>query len=102
MGVEAIRNVRRVLGGLVSLTAIALVMAKTRGPAEPSSGAVGLIAAAGFVVSLALFIVVWRKEHAANEAAFAERERAQLALMRLQLDLAKKKKQAADAESAQE
>jgi hypothetical protein len=97
MGVEAIRNVRRVLGGLVALTAIALVMVKTRGPAEPSSGTVGLIAAAGCCVSLVLCIVVWRKEHAANEAAFAERERAQLALMRLQVELAKKK-QAADAE----
>jgi hypothetical protein len=90
MGVEAIRNLRRVLGGLVSLTAIALVMVRTRGPTEPSSGTVGLIAALGFVVSLVLFILVWRKEHAAAEAAFAERERAQLALMRLQLDLAKK------------
>ena len=91
MSVEAIRNVRRALGGLVSLTAIALVVVETRGPAEPSSGTVGLIAAVGFVVSLVLFVVVWRKEHAANEAAFAERERAQLALMRLQIDLAKKK-----------
>jgi hypothetical protein len=94
MAPSVIRNVRRVLGALVALAAIALVMVKTRGPTEPSSGAVGLIAAAGFVVSLVLFILVWRKEHAANEAAFAERERAQLALMRLQIDLAKKKKPA--------
>ncbi len=92
MDLPTLRRFRRALGAAVSLSAIALVMAKTRGPGpEAGANAVGMVAALAFVGSLALLILVWRKEHAADRAGFADRERKQLALFQLQLTLAKKK-----------
>jgi hypothetical protein len=35
--------------------------------------------------------VAWRQEHVLNETAFADRERQQLAAMRLQVELAKRR-----------
>jgi hypothetical protein len=94
MDLESLRRGRRILSALVSLSAIALVMAKVRGPSGPSGGsadAVGAIASLAFVIALALLVLVWRKEHVASEAAFAARAAQQLATMKLQLELAKKK-----------
>ena len=91
MELEALRRYRRVLSAAVSLSAIALVMAKVGGGGD-AGRPVGAIASLAFVVSLALLVVVWRKEHAAQEAAFAARERQQLALFELQLALAKKRR----------
>ena len=92
MDLPTLRRCRRVLSAVVSLSAIALVMAKTRGP-SPEAGANGveMVAALGFVSSLALLILVWRKEHVADRAAFAARERKRLALFQSQLELGKKK-----------
>jgi hypothetical protein len=90
MELPTLRRYRRVLSAAVSLSAVALVMAKVGGPAERSSG-VGLFASLALVSSLVLLVVVWRKEHAASEAAFAEREKQQLACLKLQLELGKKK-----------
>jgi hypothetical protein len=78
-----LRRFRRVLSAAVSLSAIALVMAKVGASAEQGRG-VGSVASLALLVSLVLLVVVWRKEHAANEAAFAERERQQLALFKMQ------------------
>jgi hypothetical protein len=85
MDLAALRRFRRVLSAAASLSAIALVMAKVGASAERGSG-VGSIASLALLVSLVLLVVVWRREHAANEAAFAERERQQLALLKLELN----------------
>ena len=90
MELAALRRLRRFLSAAVSLSAVALVMAKVGASPERGSG-VGLLASLALVGSLVLLVVVWRREHAANEAAFAERERQQLALLKLQVELAKKK-----------
>ena len=89
MELESLRRGRRILSAAVSLAAIALVMAKARGPG--AGGAVGLIASVAFIMSLALLVVVWRKEHVASEAAFAARAGRELATMKLELELARKK-----------
>jgi len=91
MELESLRRLRRVVSAVVSLSAVALVMAKTAGGSAPSSAGVGLVASGVLLVSLVALVVVWRKEHAASEQAFAAREQAQLAMMRLQVELAKKK-----------
>jgi hypothetical protein len=91
MDLEGLRRLRRILSAVVSLSAVALVMARTAGDTTPSAPRIGLAAAGALLVSLAALTVVWRKEHAAGEEAFAARERAQLAMLRLQAELAKKK-----------
>src|SRR5262245_36499537 len=91
MELEGLRRIRRVLSAVVALSVIALVMAKTAGPSAPNGTTVGLAASGMLVVSFALLIVVWRKEHAADRAAFEARERAQLAMLQLQVEVAKKK-----------
>lgn len=90
MGLIALRRLRRFLSALVSLSAVALVMAKVGAAPERGSG-VGLVASLALVSSLVLLVVVWRKEHAESEAAFADRERQQLAALKLQVELAKRK-----------
>jgi hypothetical protein len=85
MELAALRRLRRVLSAAASLSAIALVMAKVGASAERGSG-VGSVASLALLASLVLLVVVWRREHAANEAAFAERERRQLALLKLELN----------------
>jgi hypothetical protein len=94
MELETLRRCRRISSAVVMLSAIALVMAKVSGSDRGSSQAVGSYASLAFVISLLLLVLVWRKEHAANEAAFAARAREQLAIMKLQLELAKKKQAA--------
>jgi hypothetical protein len=91
MELESLRRGRRILSAAVMLAAVALVMAKVSGGARDSSQNVGTFASLAFVVSVVLLVLVWRKEHSANEAAFAARAEAQLAFMRVQLELAKKK-----------
>jgi hypothetical protein len=92
MELESLRRGRRILSAAVSLTAIALVMAKVSGAvAGGGGGAVGLMASVAFIVSFALLVVVWRKEHVASEAAFAARAGRELASMKLALELARKK-----------
>lgn len=91
MELEGLRRLRRILSAVVSLSAVALVMAKTAGDTTPTGPGVGLGASGVLLVSLVALVLVWRKEHAANEEAFAARERAQLAMLRLQVELAKKK-----------
>jgi hypothetical protein len=92
MTLESWRRGRRFSSAAVSLCAIALVMAKTRGAlAEPGSDGPGFVAAIGFMLSLVVFIVSWRGEHRANEQAAALRERQQLELFKTQLALAKQK-----------
>jgi hypothetical protein len=81
---------RRVLSGVVCLSALALVMAKTGTPGPHAEG-IGMISAFCFVVSLIALVEVARREHAEAEHASAERERRQLAVMTVQLELAKAK-----------
>jgi hypothetical protein len=85
MDLATLRRLRRALSAAVSLAAIALVMAKVGASDEQGRG-VGFVASLALVASLVLLVVVWRKEHAANEAAFAERERQQLAAFKLVLN----------------
>jgi len=91
--VTALGWTRRILSGVVCVSALALVMAKTGSPA-PSAERVGLIAAFCFVVSLIALVEVARREHAEAEHAAAERERRQLALFKLQVELTKAKNNA--------
>lgn len=84
---------RRILSAVVCISALALVMAKTGSPA-PSAERVGLISAFCFVVSLIALVEVARREHAEAEHASAERERRQLAMFKLQSELAKAKSSA--------
>jgi hypothetical protein len=74
---------------VVCIAAMALVMAKT-GPSSPHDERVGLISALCFVLSLIALVEVARREHAEAERASAERERQQLALLQMQVELAKK------------
>jgi len=85
MELATLRRYRRVLSAAASLSAIALVMAKVDASDEQGRG-VGSVASLALLVSLVLLVVVWRKEHAANEAAFAERERQHFALLKLELN----------------
>ncbi len=80
---------RRILSAVVCITALALVMAKT-GASSAHDERVGLVSAICFVVSLIALVEVARREHAEAERASAERERQQLALLQLQVELARK------------
>jgi hypothetical protein len=84
---------RRILSAVVCVSALALVMAKT-GTTAPGVERVGLLSACCFVVSLIALVEVARREHADAEHASAERERRQLALLKVQLELAKAKPRA--------
>jgi hypothetical protein len=90
---------RRILSGVVCVSALALVMAKTGSPA-PSAERVGLISAFFLVLSLIALGEVARREHAEAEHASAERERRQLAMFKLQVELAKAKAPAPSATAA--
>jgi hypothetical protein len=96
MELESMRRGRRILSAAVALSAIALVMARMA-RSGGSDGGVGMIASVGFCFSIGLLVVVWRKEHVMNEAAFAARQRQQLASLRLAAELARKKADAAGA-----
>ena len=73
---------------------MALVLARTRGQGAPNSAWVGSIAACAFVLSLLVLIEVSRREHAENKRSAAERERQQLLLFKLQVELAKRPREA--------
>jgi hypothetical protein len=93
MDLAALSRGRRILSAAVALSAVGLVSAKTRvGPDASSGGAAEWVIACCFVISLGLLIVIWRKEHAASELRFAERQRQQLALLKLQAELHKRRK----------
>ena len=93
---------RRILSAVVCLSALALVMAKTS-TSTPSSERVALLAAFFFVVSLIVLVEVARREHAESEHASSDRERQQLAQLKLQVELAKSKAhRAAEAPSAEQ
>lgn len=87
---------RRVLSGVACVSAMALVLARTRGQGAPNSAWVGGVAACAFVLSLLVLIEVSRREHAENKRAAAERERQQLLLFQLQQGLAKRPREAPD------
>ncbi|MEO8178548.1 MAG: hypothetical protein ABI895_06925 [Deltaproteobacteria bacterium] len=89
---------RRVLSGVVCISALALVMAKTGTPGPHAEG-IGMISAFCFVVALIALVEIARREHAEAEHASAERERRQLAMMTVQLELAKAKLRPAAAPS---
>jgi len=98
MDLAALQRGRRILSAAVALSAVGLVTIKTRVGAGAADGsAPGWVVASSFLVSLGLLIVVWRKEHAASELAFAERQRQQLALLKLQADLHQRRKTAPSA-----
>jgi hypothetical protein len=88
MQLESLRRGRRILSAAASLAAIALVMARVSGVGTAASDTVGTSASLAFVISLVLLVVMWRKEHAASEAAFAMRAEQQLAIMKREIELA--------------
>jgi hypothetical protein len=95
MDLAALQRGRRLLSAAVALSAVGLVSVKARvGPDAAQGGAASWVIASCFLVSLGLLVVVWRKEHAANELLFAERQRQQLALLKLQAELHKRGKTA--------
>jgi len=73
---------------------MALVLARTRGQDAPNSAWVGNISACTFVLSLLILIEVSRRVHVENKLAAAEREAQQLAFFKLQLELAKRQREA--------
>jgi len=87
---------RRILSAVVCVSALAMVMAKT-GANAASAERIGLVSACCFVVSLIALVEVARREHAEAEHASAERERRQLALLKVQLELTRAKPRAASA-----
>ncbi len=88
MELETVRRARRVLSAFVAVSAIMLVMARVRTPSVAGGDPTGTIASLVFMIALIAFAAAWRKEHSLAEAAFAERERQQLAALRLQVELA--------------
>lgn len=91
MNVESLRWVRRVASLVVLLSALALILARTRSSAAgPPSGTPTFIAALCFLVSVLTFVVSWRKELAAAERAALLREQQQLELLKLQIERAKR------------
>src|ERR1044071_8360308 len=96
MEVESLRRARRALSAAVALAGIAVVMARLGAPPGVSGPNVpGTVASLGLVVTLVALAVVWRKELAANAAAFAARDLQQLLSMTLMLETAQKKTGAA-------
>ena len=93
MDIGTLRLLRRALSAALAIIGIALVMLKLQAPGGSGGPGSGLPLTLLLVLTFAALVVVWRKELAANEAAFAERERAQLAMLRLQVELAKKKRE---------
>jgi hypothetical protein len=91
MSPTALRRLGRIMSAIVSLSALALVVAKTRGAESESSGGVSFVAACCFVLALGSLAIVWRKEHAAAREAAAARERQQLTLLELQVELSEHK-----------
>jgi len=103
MDLEALRRSRRVCSAAVLLSAIALVVTKSSAHrSAPGASLPGVVAASCFVISLLLFVVIWRKERAKSELGFAERERAQLHLLELQVGLAKTKQKTPTDEDQQD
>jgi hypothetical protein len=101
MDLAALSRGRRILSAAVALSAVGLVSVETRVGAEAADERVaGWVLASGFLISLGLLIVVWRKEHAASELAFAARQAQQLALLKLQADLHKRGKAAPSGSTA--
>jgi hypothetical protein len=92
--VSRLASARRLLSGIACVSAMALVLARTRGQGAPNGAWVGGIAAFTFVVSILVLIEVSRREYAENKRAAAERERQQLALLQLQIELAKRARDA--------
>jgi hypothetical protein len=93
MDLPALSRGRRILSAAAALSAVGLVTVKTRVGADAADEKVaGWVLASCFLISLGLLIAVWRKEHAASELAFVERQRQQLALLKLQADLHKVRK----------
>jgi hypothetical protein len=91
MNVELLRWVRRAASAVVLLSALALILARTRsGAAGPRSSTPEFIAALCFLVSVLTFIVSWRRELATSERAAQVRERQQLELLKLQAERAKR------------
>jgi len=87
MNVESFRWVRRVASAVVLLSALALILERTRsGAVGPRSSAPAFIAALCFLVSVLTFIVSWRKELAAGAHAAQVRERQQHELLKLQIE----------------
>jgi formate/nitrite transporter FocA (FNT family) len=98
VSIEALRSMRRFAGAVVTLSAIALGVARAKGGATPSAGVVSFVAAVCFSLSFVALLVLWQREHRTTVAAATARERQQLALLKLQLDSAKHKgKNGADA-----
>jgi hypothetical protein len=101
MDIAALSRGRRILSAAVALSAVGLVSVKTRvGPDAADGSPAGWVLASCFLISLALLLVVWRKEHAASELAFAERQRQQLALLRLQAEQQRRRKAEPDERAA--
>jgi hypothetical protein len=98
MDLDTLRQIRRALSAAVAVCAIALVMVKLQAPATQGTQLSGVLASLALALTLIGLVLVWRKELAANEAAFAERERAQLVMLRVQAELAKKKKETPEAD----
>ena|SRR5688572_6889959 len=93
MELGTLRLLRRALSAALAIIGIAWLMLKLQAPGGPGGPGSGLPLALLLGLTFTALVVVWRKELAANEAAFAERERAQLAMLRLQVELAKKKRE---------
>lgn len=89
---------RRILSGVVCVSAMALVMARTRGQGQANAATVGGVAAITFVLSLLGLIEISRRQYAENKLAAAERERHQLTLMKIQIELAKRSREASGTE----
>ena len=91
---SGLASARRVLSGVVCVSVMALLLARTRGQGAPNVAWVGGVAAFAFVISLLALMEVARREYAENKRAAAERERQQLALMQLQIQLAQRQREA--------
>jgi hypothetical protein len=101
MDLDTLRQIRRALSAAVAVCGVGLVMVKLQAPAAQGTHLPGVLASLALGLSLIALVLVWRKELAANEAAFAERARSQLVMLRLQAELAKKKKEGTEAGPAE-
>jgi hypothetical protein len=93
MSVERLRRGRRLLTATVVLSAMLALLARVTGPdTDPAAKLAARAGSVLFALSSISLLVVWRREHVAAEEEFRAREMQTLVMLRLQAELARRKR----------